>query len=133
VAAEADQILAEGQLAESPVGAPIGIAPAAFIEPAPDAMSNALGIMLIIPLLAVIYTAIVAIAGVSNMMPAILRPAQPFIWYIAGGLAVASLLIAGIGKSMSGEKKPKAPKPPKVKKEKPPKVKKEKPPKPAKK
>ena len=128
VAAEADQILAEGGQFPETAGAPaVGVMPQAYIEPAPDAMSSAMGIMLFIPLLAVIYTAIVAVAGVSNMMPAVLKPAQPYIWYIAGGLAAASLLITGIGASMSGEKKPKAPKPPKVKKEKPPKVKKEKP------
>jgi hypothetical protein len=54
---------------------------------------------------------------------------QGFIWYIAIGMAVASILIAIVGMVMSGEKKPKvpkAPKPPKVKKEKPPKPVKEK-------
>jgi len=132
VAAEADQILSEGQFPEMPVAPAVGLAPQAYVEPEPDAMSNAMGVMLFIPLLAVIYTAIIAVAGFSNMMPTVLKPVQSFIWYIAGGLAVASLLIIGIGATMSGEKKPKAPKPPKVKKEKPPKVKKEKPPKPAK-
>ena len=132
VAAEADQILAEGQFPEMPVAPAVGLSPQAYVEPEPDAMSNAMGVMLFIPLLAVIYTAIIAVAGFSNMMPTVLKPVQSFIWYIAGGLAVASLLIIGIGATMSGEKKPKAPKPPKVKKEKPPKVKKEKPPKPAK-
>lgn len=127
VAAEADQILAEGQFPEVLAAPPIGVTPQTYVETAPDAMSNALGIMLFIPLLAVIYTAIVAVAGVGNMMPAVLKPAQAYIWYIAGGLAAASLVITGIGASMSGEKKPKAPKPPKVKKEKPTKIKKEKP------
>lgn len=126
VAAEADQILSEGQFPETPVAPAVGAAAQAYIEPEPDAMSNAMGVMLFIPLIAVIYTAIVAVAGFSNMMPTILKPVQGFIWYIAGGLAAASLLITGIGATMGGEKKPK---PPKVKKEKPLTVKKEKPPK----
>jgi predicted RND superfamily exporter protein len=82
--------------------------------------------MLFIPLIAVIYTAIVAVAGFSNIAPSLLKMTQGFIWYIAIGLAVASGLIALIGASMGREKKPKAPKPPKVKKEKPPKPVKEK-------
>lgn len=128
VAAEADQILADGQFPEIlPTPAPTTMM--AYTEPAPDAMSNAMGVMLFIPVLAVIYTAIVAIAGFSFTVPTILKTTQGYIWYITGGLAVASLLIAGIGATMSGEKKPKAPK---VKKQKPPKVKKEKPPKPKK-
>jgi excisionase family DNA binding protein len=130
VAAEADQILAEGQFPEMPVAPAVGLAPQAYVEPEPDAMSNAMGVMLFIPLLAVIYTAIIAVAGFSNMIPAVLKPVQGFMWYyIVPGLVVASALILGIGKTMGGEKKPKAPKPLKVKKEKPPKVKKEKPPK----
>ncbi len=129
VAAEADQILSEGQFPEPQFTAPAVAAARAYVEPAPDAMSNAMGIMLFIPLIVVIYTAIVAVAGFSDMMPTILKPAQGYIWYIAGSLAVASLLIIGIGATMGGEKKPKTPK---VKKPKPPKVKKEKPPKPKK-
>jgi len=128
VAAEADQILAEGQFPEMAAAPAVG-APLAYAEPTPDAMSNAMGVMLFLPLIAVIYTAIVAVAGFSNMMPTILKTAQGYIWYITGGLIVVSLLIAGVGSTMGGEKKPRAPK---VKKQKPPKVKKEKPPKPKK-
>ena len=116
VAAEADQMLSEAQFPEpqAPPGAAAGMA---YIEPEPDAMSNALGVMLFIPLLAVIYTAIVAVAGFSNVTPAILKVSQGLIWYIAIGLAVASGVIAGVGATMGREKTPKAPK---VKKEKPP-------------
>jgi hypothetical protein len=85
-----------------------------------------MGVMLFIPLFAVIYTAIVAIAGFSNIMPVALKGVQGFIWYVAIGLAVASLAILGIGATMGKERVPKAPKPPKVKKEKPPKPVKEK-------
>ena len=86
-----------------------------------------MGVMLFIPLAAVIYTAMVAVAGFSNLNPAILKMSKGFIWYIVIGMAVTSLLIMIVGAVMSGERKPKVPKPPK-----PPKVKKEKPPKPVK-
>jgi hypothetical protein len=127
VAAEADQMISEAQFPDAAMAPAIGAKAMAF-EPEPDTMSNALGVMMFIPLLAVIYTAIVAVAGFSFVTPAILKTVQAFIWYIAIGLAVASGLIAVVGMMAGGEKKPKAPKAPK-----PPKVKKEKPPKPAKK
>jgi hypothetical protein len=120
IAAEADQF------PEPQAPAPALASAMAYAEPAPDAMSNALGIMLFIPLAAVIYTAMVAVAGFSNLNPAILKMSQGFIWYIAIGMAVASVLIMAVGASMGREKKPKVPKPPKVKKEKPPKPVKEK-------
>jgi excisionase family DNA binding protein len=128
VAAEADQILSEAQFPEPQVSA-AAVAAGAYIEAEPDAMSNAMGIMLFIPLLAVIYTTIVSIAGFSNVMPMVLsvvRNVQGLIWYIAIGLAVAAVVITGVGAMMGREKTPKAPKPPKVKKEKPPKPAKEK-------
>lgn len=111
----------------------------AYAEPAPDTISNAFGIMLFIPLLIVIYTAIVAIAGFNDIMPTILEKIQlkngPYgihiIWYIMVGAAVVALLIIGIATAFSGgvtktEKKPNAkaekkPKQKKPKKEKKPK------------
>jgi excisionase family DNA binding protein len=122
IAAEADQM----QFPEPQMSAPALAAAMAFAEPEPDAMSNALGVMLFIPIVAVIYTALVAVAGFSNVTPAILKLSQGFIWYIVIGLAVASGIIMAVGATMGGEKKPKVPKPPKVKKEKPPKPVKEK-------
>jgi len=126
VAAEADQMISESQFPDAAMAPAIGAKAMAF-EPEPDAMSNALGVMLFIPLLVVIYTAIVAVAGFSFVTPVILKTVQAFIWYVAIGLAVVSGLIAVVGMMAGGEKKPKAPKVPK-----PPKVKKEKPPKPVK-
>ena len=120
IAAEADQIQFHEPQASAPALA------MAYAEPAPDAMSNALGVMLFIPLAEVIYTAMVAIAGFSNLNPAILKMSQGLIWYIVIGMAVASVLIIAVGAVIGGEKKPKVPKPPKVKKEKPPKPVKEK-------
>jgi len=88
------------------------------IEPEPDAISNALGIMLFLPLLAVIYTTIVTIAGLKGTMPAILESIQKIIWYITIGLVIMALAIAGTGFMLGskGQKEPKKPKPPKKKK-----------------
>jgi hypothetical protein len=127
VAAEADQMLSAEQFPETPVASPAAAAAIGYVEAAPDAMSNALGVMLFIPLLAVIYTIIAAISALSSVTPDIVKMSQSFIWYIAIGMAAASLFIAIVGAAMGREKKPKVPKPPK-----PPKVKKEKPPKPVK-
>jgi len=96
----------------------------AYVEPEADAMSNALGVMLFIPLIAVIYTAIV-VSGFGNITTSLLKMTQSFIWYIVIGLWSASGVILLVGATMGGEKKPKAPKAPK-----PEKVKKEKPAKP---
>jgi excisionase family DNA binding protein len=129
VAAEAEQMITEAQFPQTPVAAAIAAGAQPYVETPPDAMSNAMGVMLIIPLLAVVYTAIVAVSGFSFTTPAVLKSVQGFIWYVAIGLTVASGAIAGVGAMMGGEKKPKAPKaskPPKVKKEKPPKPPKEK-------
>ena len=125
VAAEADQM--EARFPEPTIPMPSAAMAKAYAEPEPDTMSNALGVMLFIPLFAVIYTAIIAIAGFSNIMPEALKGIQGFIWYVAIGLGVASLIILAVGATMGKEKTPKAPKPPK-----PPKVKKEKLPKPVK-
>lgn len=126
VAAEADQMLSADQFHETPMAAPAAAAAIGYVEPAPDAISNALGVMLFIPFVAVIYTIIAAISALSSVTPDIVKMSQGFIWYIVIGMAVASVLIAMVGMTMGGEKKPKAPKPPKVKKEKPPKPVKEK-------
>jgi excisionase family DNA binding protein len=126
VAAEADQMMSEAQFPEAGA-APMIAARAMAAEAEPDAASNALGIMMIIPLIAVVYT-IIAISSLKPVTLAIVKPVQGFIWYIVIGMAVVSGVIAGIGLMSGREKTPKAPKPPK-----PPKVKKEKPPKPEKK
>jgi len=127
VAAEADQMLSAEQFPETPIASPAAGMAIGYVEPAPDAMSNALGVMLFIPLLAVIYTIIAAISALSSITPNIVKMSQAFIWYIVIGMAAASILIAIVGMVMGRERKPKVPKPPK-----PPKVKKEKPPKPVK-
>jgi hypothetical protein len=116
VAAEAEQLVPEEGLAEPE---PTPEAPAivqAYAEPAPDVISNAFGIMLFLPLLAIIYTAIVAVAGFNNMMPAILTAAQRLIWYIVMGAVLAAVLIVGVAFMLSGKGSKTAVKKKKVKK-----------------
>ena len=86
---------------------------------APDTQSNVLGMLLILPLLALLYTAIVAISGQRHVVPSILSSIQGMIWYIVGGLAFVSVLIFGASFVMGGERTktaaPKKVKEPKVK------------------
>jgi len=130
VAMEAEETFAE----EQPGGAQPVLAaerPAlvqAYAEPEPDTLSNALGLMLFLPLAAIIYTSIVAIAGFGGVMPIILQKVQGIIWYIMIGAAIASGLVVGAG-FMLGGRGGTTTKKPKVKKEKKPKEKKEKTPK----
>ena len=84
-----------------------------YIEPEPDTMSNALGFMLFLPILAILYTAIVVATGFKDIMPSIREKVQGSIWYIAGGAVVVALLIIGIafmlgGKPATADKKEKA-------------------------
>ena len=131
VAAEAEQLVPGEGIAEpeaAPEAAAIAQAYQVYAEPAPDGTSNALGIMLFLPLLAIIYTAIVAIAGFNNMMPSALTAVQRLIWYIVIGAVVASGLIIGVGLMLGGKKAVKEPKAKKAKKEKKSKKTKEEPP-----
>ncbi len=126
VAAEAEQLIPDEGLAEPQ---PILERPSmvqAYVEPEPDKLSNAFGIMLFLPLLVIVYTAIVVVAGFNNVMPAILTSIQSLIWYVMVGVAVAAGLIVGVAFMLSAsaaktEKKPKARKAKKAKKEKKPK------------
>lgn len=102
----------------------------AYAEPLPDTVSNAFGYVLFLPLLAILYTAIVAVAGFNNVMPAVLEKIQsingPYgihlIWYVAVGVAVLSMSIVGIAFMLSS-RGPKAAKRRKPKKAKEPKAK----------
>jgi excisionase family DNA binding protein len=108
---------------EVPVMAP------AYVQPGPDSISNALGIVLLLPLLAIIYTAIIAVASLMGVMPGALAGLQsidgPYgvyiIWYVAGVTAVLALLVLGAAYMMSGGGGTKAPKKAKAKKPKKPK------------
>ena len=127
---EPDQMLGEEDIGAPQPAAEALALTAPVIEAAPDAQSNMLGMLLFLPLLIVIYTAVVAVAGRLEVKPAILGAIQGFIWYIMGGAVVLALLVAGAAFLLTGErtpkekkakppkpaKAPKAPKAPKIKK-----------------
>jgi excisionase family DNA binding protein len=105
VAAEAEQLIPAEGLTEPEPGPEAAVIVQAYAEPAPDVVSNAFGIILFVPLLAIIYTAIVAVAGFNNMMPAILTPIQRLIWYIVIGAVLAAGLIIGVAFILSNKGK----------------------------
>jgi len=115
---EPEQMLSEDELvAPQPAAEAMALA-GPVIETAPDAQSNMLGMLLFLPLLIVIYTAVVAVSGLRGVMPSILGAFQSFIWYIMGGAAVLALLVTGAAFLLTGER---SAAPPKEKKAKPPK------------
>jgi excisionase family DNA binding protein len=77
----------------------------AYAEPEPDAASNMTGLMLVIPLLAAIYTIIVAASAVNGTSPIILTAVQEIIWFVLIGAAVISLIIMALGFVFGGRKK----------------------------
>jgi hypothetical protein len=105
VTAEAEQLIPDEGLAEPEPGPEAPAIAQVYAEPAPDVISNAFGIMLFLPLLAIVYTAIVAVAGFNNMMPAILTAIQRLIWYIVIGAVLAAGLIVGVAFMLSGKGK----------------------------
>ena len=133
MAAEAEHVGAEDAMAapEPMLAAPAAITQA-FVEVPPDTQSNMLGILLFLPLAALLYAAIVVIAAQKGVMPTILGSIQGVVWYILAGAAVVSVLVTGASFVVGNEKKPKASKATKAKKEKKPKEKKAKKEKPAK-
>jgi hypothetical protein len=135
VAAEAEQMLAEEEPVVPQIAPEIPAALARpYIEAAPDMQSNTLGMLLFLPLVVVLYTMVVVMAGVKGVTPSILAGIQGLIWIIMGGIAVVAVLVTGAAFMLGGgggtatkakkPKKPKAkkaPKAPKAKKEKKPK------------
>ncbi len=123
---EADSVVPDDEMAapEPMIAAPIMAG--AYVETGPDSQSNMLGMLLFLPLLALLYTAIVTASAQKGVMPSVLESIQGMIWYIMGGAIVVSLIVAGASFAIGGEKKPKAKKAKKAKKEKGPKAKKEK-------
>ncbi len=125
LAAPADQMVSEDELA-IPQGVPeVSALAAPLIEVPPDAQSNTLGILLFLPLIIVIYTTVVVAAGFKGVIPGILATVQGFIWYLMGAAAVVTALVAGAAFMLTGERgtRAKKEKKPKVKKVKEPKVK----------
>ena len=94
VAAETEQIIPEEEFAAPQPALEAAIVPQAPIEP--DTLSNAFGIVLFLPLLVIVYTAIVTLAGFNDVMPVILEKIQSLIWYIMLAVAVAAILIIAI-------------------------------------
>jgi len=135
MAAEADHMISEEDIAAPQAVPDMAALGRPMMEMAPDAQSNTLGMLLFLPLAIVIYTTVVAWAGRKGVMPSILGSIQAFIWYIMGGAAVVAGLVVIAAFMFTGErgtaapkekkaekvkvkkeKKPKEPKKPKVKK-----------------
>lgn len=130
MAVEAEQMLAEEGLGAAQVGLE-GPVTAAYAELPADTSSNIFGVMLVLPLLLIIYSAIVVLADFANIVPVVREKVQGFIWYIMIGFAVLAgvLTIAGFMAGGTKSAKPKKVKKPKQPKEKKPKPQKEKKPK----
>jgi excisionase family DNA binding protein len=118
VVAEADSIIAQGSMAGAPTVMVQG-----YVEPEPDSSSNIFGGLLLIPLLVVVYTLLVTVAGQFGVLSSLI-PKGMTILYILAGVGVFGLVIAMYGYMQGAPAKPKEAKP---KKEKAPKAKKEKP------
>ncbi len=128
MAAEAEQMLPEEEIAtpEPAVVTPM-IAPA-YVEAEPDVQSKTLGMLLFLPLLVFVYTAVVAVAGLKGVMPSILAAVQGVIWYMLIGAFVATALVVGGAFVLTGNlglmakkgEKPKKPKKSKKTEESPP-------------
>jgi excisionase family DNA binding protein len=127
ITAEADH--AGGAEEEIAVPEPAAVMPAAMVpayaEAAPDAQSNILGMLLFLPMLALLYTAIVTVSAMREVVPSILSSVQGLIWYIMGGGVVLALVMVGISFTAGREKAPRAARPVKDKKAKPDKSRKE--------
>lgn len=111
MAEEADKIFEEAEPNGAQKHASEPAVMAQYFEPAADLLSNACGIMLIIPLLALIYAVIVVLTGLRDISPAMLRIMEKgmygmaTIWIVAGFLAVVILLVFAIAAMMGGKKK----------------------------
>jgi len=137
VASEAEQMLAEEEPVAPQIAPDVQALARPYIELAPDMQSNTLGMLLFLPLVVVLYTTVVAVAGLKGVTPSILAGIQGLIWIIMVGVAVVAVLVTVVAFMLGGgggtatkttkTKKPKAKKAPKAKKV--PKAKKEKKPK----
>jgi len=76
-----------------------------YVAAVPDAVGNACGIAMFLPLIALIYAAVVVVATFKGIIPAALTSIEGIIWYIAGGMAFVTVAIIGIA-AMMGDKKP---------------------------
>jgi len=104
VAEEADKIFEEAEPEAVEPIEPEPMMTPQYIEPAPDAVSNSFGIALVVPFLAMIYAAIVVLAGFKGISPTILKGIEGIIWYVAIVLAVVVLGIVGFAWLLGGRK-----------------------------
>jgi excisionase family DNA binding protein len=110
VAAEAEQMLPQEEQIAGPQPMPeVPLMAQTYVEPQPDVQSNALGMLLLLPLFVLLYTAIVTIAAQRGVIPSILALIQSIIWYIVIGAIVATGLVIGAA-FMLGRDVTKAPK-----------------------
>ena len=113
ITAEVEQAVSEEEMvtSEAVAVAPIG-GPAygAYVEAAPDTQSNILGMLLFLPLLVLLYTAIVTVAALKKVMPNILSSVQGLIWPIMGGAAVLAAIFVAVSFFAGGERTKAAPK-----------------------
>ena len=79
-------------------------AAAQYVAPEPDAVDNACGIAMFLPLIALIYAAVVVVATFKGIVPAALTSIEGIVWYIAGGMAVTAVAIIGIAALIAGKK-----------------------------
>jgi len=113
ITAEVEQAVSEEEMVTSeavavaPIGGP---AYAAYVEAAPDTQSNILGMLLFLPLLVLLYTAIVTVAALKEVMPNILSSVQGLIWPIMGGAAVLAAIFVAVSFFAGGERTKAAPK-----------------------
>jgi len=107
---ESPELAEEEEYAEPEPAPEASLVTTVRAEAAPDKLSNALGIVLFVPLLAIVYTAIVAIAGFQDVMPATLAKLQGIegpggihiIWYVGIALMVVALVVVGAGSMLGG-------------------------------
>jgi excisionase family DNA binding protein len=132
ITAEADHAAADE---ETTMPEPAAVIPApaltpVYAEAAPDAQSNILGMLLFLPLVALLYTAIVTVSALREVTPSLLTSLQGVLWYLLGAGIVLALIVVGASFVVGGERAPKAAKPvteKRIKAEKPAKERKEKP------
>ena len=104
VAEEADKIFEEAEPEAVEPIEPEPVVMPQYSEHAPDVTSNSFGIALFVPLLAMVYAAIVLITGFKGISPTILKGIEGIIWYVAIGLAAVVLGIVGFAWLLGGRK-----------------------------
>lgn len=104
MAAEAEHAMPEEDLGTPEPVTMVPTVTAGYVEAAPDSQSNILGTLLFLPLAALLYTAIVAVAAQRNIMPSILESIQGMVWYIMGGAVVVTGLVVGVSFVAGGDR-----------------------------